>query len=297
MDQRQLEYFVAVAEELNFTRAARRVYAVQSTVSAGIRALERELGTALFHRSTKSVQLTDSGRALLPEARLAIEALDRTRATVDETAAGLRGQVRVGTLSGMKIVDVASLAGDFRNRYPGVRLQVEISPTESTGHIDKIRRDLLDVAFVVAPPTDLCSLWSRTLAEIPFGVLVADSHPFAHRESLTLTDLTGEAFVEMLPGSGSRVLLDRIFRQAGIVRQLAVEVADACAVAEYVAAGLGIAVLPALGTSAALPVRTVPLVEPSLMWQLHVISRPHDTAARPTKAFLDLIPEHTRHHL
>ena len=96
MDDRQLAAFVAVAEELHFTRAAARLFVVQSTLSASIRALEQELGSALFERSTRRVALTAVGEALLPEARRAIDGLDRMRSLAAEDAAGLRGRVRVG---------------------------------------------------------------------------------------------------------------------------------------------------------------------------------------------------------
>src|SRR4051812_1885406 len=93
VEQRQLQFFVAVAEELNFTRAARRTHAVQSTVSASIRALERDLGASLFRRTTTRVALTEAGRALLPEARRALDTLDQARAAVDGVREGLVGSL------------------------------------------------------------------------------------------------------------------------------------------------------------------------------------------------------------
>src|SRR6185312_1819780 len=111
MDTRQLEYFVAVAEELNFTRASVRLFAAQSTVSAGIRSLERELGAAVFDRSTKAVSLTAAGTALLPEARNAIEALDRVRSSVAPGDGGLRGRLRIGTFIGLDAVQLPQVLG------------------------------------------------------------------------------------------------------------------------------------------------------------------------------------------
>lgn len=86
METRQLEYFVAVAEELSFTKAAQRLFAVQSTVSAAIKSLEAELGTTLFDRSTRKVALSSAGSAFLPEAKAAIEAVDRAMAVAQEAA-------------------------------------------------------------------------------------------------------------------------------------------------------------------------------------------------------------------
>jgi DNA-binding transcriptional LysR family regulator len=133
MDSRQLEYFVAVAEELSFTRAAQRLFTVQSTVSAAIRALEADLKVSLFDRSTRRVTLSAAGQALLPEAKAALEALDRARAAVEEASTGLRGSVRIGTLARLGLVDLAALIGAFHQRYPLVDVQVTTSSSGSSG--------------------------------------------------------------------------------------------------------------------------------------------------------------------
>src|SRR5471032_2460506 len=100
MELRQLEYFVAVAEEANFTRAAERVHISQSGVSAQVRQLERELGQPLLDRSGRSVRLTEVGEAVLPFARAALDAADGARLTVDQLAGLVRGQVKVGMVNG-----------------------------------------------------------------------------------------------------------------------------------------------------------------------------------------------------
>lgn len=93
MDSRQLEVFAAVAEERSFTRAAQRLFAAQSTVSASVQALEAELGAPLFERSTRQVALTPVGEAVLVEAQGALDAIDRMRTAAAQSAAGLRGRV------------------------------------------------------------------------------------------------------------------------------------------------------------------------------------------------------------
>src|SRR5919198_245380 len=98
MELRHLATFVAVAEEGSFTRAAGRLHVVQSAVSAAVRALERELGVTLFDRSTHRVELTDAGRALLPEARRTLAAAAAARDAVDQLRGGLRGTVRLGMM-------------------------------------------------------------------------------------------------------------------------------------------------------------------------------------------------------
>src|SRR3954447_11941814 len=107
MQLRQLEYFIAVAEEGSFTRAAARVHVAQPGVSAQVRQLERELGEPLFDRSGRAVRLTEIGAAVLPFARAALEAVDGLRLAVDELAGLMRGRVAVGMITGCGSLDLA----------------------------------------------------------------------------------------------------------------------------------------------------------------------------------------------
>src|SRR3954452_14821031 len=131
VDTRQLEYFVAVADERSFTRAAERVFAAQSTVSAGIQSLERELGAALFERDAHGVRLTDVGEAVLAEARAGIQAVERMRELADR-GGPLRGTVRVGIYTTLPTVALPDIMGDFHRRHPHVDLPLGPSPSGST---------------------------------------------------------------------------------------------------------------------------------------------------------------------
>src|SRR5271165_2552150 len=113
VELRHLEYFVAVAEELSFTRASRRLHVVQSGVSSSIQGLERELGVALFDRDRHRVTLTEAGQALLPEARATLAAAQAAADAVAEATAGLRGTLFVGTMISTGSVDVPALLGRF----------------------------------------------------------------------------------------------------------------------------------------------------------------------------------------
>src|SRR3954466_3144747 len=133
MELRHFEYFVAVAEERSFTKAAVRLHVVQSGVSAVIKSLERELGAPLLERTSKRVALTDAGEALLPRARAALDAAQAARDAVDEVRGGLRGTLRIGTRNGVAEIDVAALLGTFHRTHPGVALQLTVSPRGSVG--------------------------------------------------------------------------------------------------------------------------------------------------------------------
>ena len=279
MDTRQLEYFVAVAEELNFTRAAQRMFAVQSTVSAGIRALERDLGTALFVRSTKSVTLTPAGGVVLPEARRALEAIDRVRSAAAQSAAGIRGRLRVGIFTNIDSLDLPGLFGEFHAAHPLVDLQLGASATGSTGLAEDVRRGRVDVAFMGLPKQDLVGLSVLELAATTFVAVLPAAHPLAGRGSVTLRDLADARFIDTPAGFGNRVVIERAFAEAGVARTVATEVSDLAEVPRFVAADLGIGVVPLLTLRLSPGTVAVPIVAPVVPWQLSVISRPSPSPA------------------
>lgn len=294
MDSRQLEYFVAVAEELSFTRAAQRLFTVQSTVSAAIRALETDLKTTLFDRSTRRVTLSTAGQALLPEAKAALEALDRARAAVEEASAGLRGNIRIGTLARLSTIDLAELLGSFHRKYPLVEVQVATSPTGSTGLADDVRRGRLDVALIGLPKPELGGLDVRDVATVPFVALLPSEHRLAPRTAVRLEQLAGEAFVDMPAGFGNRKMVDRAFEANGTPRRIQIEVPELTTIPDYVRVGLGVAVVPDLELAAKPGVAKVPLEDTGLTWTLSVVTAAGRRPSRAVTALLDLIGESTR---
>lgn len=282
METRLVEYFVAVAEELSFTKAAARVYSSQSTVSAGIRALERELGSSLFTRSTKSVELSSAGHALLPEARSVLDGLERMRGAVTGSGAELRGRVRVGIFTNLPGIDIPALVGGFRARHPLVDLQLTASSTGSTGFADDVRAGRLDLALMGLPRSDLGGLAVHDLLLTRFVAVVPVGHPFAEKASVRLSDLVGERFVDTPAGFGNRVVLDRALAAAGLRREVSTEAPDLGEIPRFVAAGLGVAVIPRLGAEVPGAV-AVSLADP-LDWPLSAVTRPRTTA--PVEALL-----------
>jgi DNA-binding transcriptional LysR family regulator len=290
MDTRQLEYFVAVAEELNFTRAAARMFAVQSTVSAGIQALEKELGTALFVRSTKQVSLTPAGEVVLAETRRTLEALDRVRGAAAESGAGLRGRLRVGIFTNIGVIDLPALFGEFHAQHPLVDLQLGASSAGSTGFADDVRRGRIDVAFMGLPEQDLVGLSSLPLVVTRFVAVLPDDHPLADRASVSLRELADERFIDTPAGFGNRVVIDRAFADAGVTRTVSTEVSDLSEVPRFVAARLGIAVMPVATLAHQPRTVTVQLEQPGVAWLLSVVSRPDPSPA--VEALLRLFARH-----
>jgi DNA-binding transcriptional LysR family regulator len=294
VDSRQLEYFVAVAEELSFTKAAQRLFTVQSTVSAAVRALEADLKTTLFDRSTRRVTLSDAGQALLPEAKAALEALDRARAAVEEASSGLRGSIRIGTLARLRLVNLAELLGAFHHKYPLVEVHVSTSQTGSTGLADDVRHGRLDVALLGLSRPEMFGLEVRDLATVPFVALLPDRHRLARRPALRLEDIAAERFVDMPAGFGNRKIIDRAFDAIGRPRRIQVEVPELTTIPDYVRAGLGVGVVPDLELVDEPGIAKLPLAGVDLTWTLSVATIAGRQPSRAVSALLELIPDAAR---
>jgi DNA-binding transcriptional LysR family regulator len=247
MELRQLEVFVAVAEELSFTRASARLHLVQSGVSSAIKALERDLGAALFDRDRHRVMLTDAGQVLLPEARATLAAAQAARDAVSQAQGGLRGSVTVGTMLSTGSIDLPGLLGRFHRTHPGVTVKLRLPASGSGGLAREVLDGSLDLAVVSLPGAPPAGLTLRPVSEEPLVAVAQPGHPLAVEGSgpATLARLAAEPFIDFPPGWGNRAVADRAFAKAGLDRDVPFEAADFAAVINLVRGGLGVAFLPA----------------------------------------------------
>ncbi len=282
VELRHLEYFVAVAEELSFTRASRRLHVVQSGVSSAIAGLERELGAALFDRDRHTVALTEAGRALLPEARATLAAARVAAEAVAEAAAGLRGTLSVGTMISTGSVDVPGLLGRFHAAHPGVLVRLRVLPGGSAELAREVAGGGLDLALLSLPGEPPAGVTVRQLTQEPLAVICAPEHPLAlaAADGVALDALRAETFIDFPVGWGTRAIVDRAFAVAGIDRLVAFEVADYGTATGLVAHGLGVAFVPATAAARLAGVVQVPTVPP-LIWRIQVATA---TARRPSAA-------------
>ncbi|MFI7341381.1 LysR family transcriptional regulator [Streptomyces sp. NPDC050085] len=292
MELRHLEYFVAVAEEQNFTRAAARLHIVQSAVSAAVKALERELETRLLDRNSKRVLLTDAGRALLPKARIALDAARDAADAVAEVRGGLRGTLRLGTLTSVRLIDLPALLGEFHRRHPGVQLQISVAPSGSRGHVEALTERRLDLALVSLPGPAPAGVALTTLAGSTLDLVVPPDHPLASRTEVEIGELAGLRFIDCPPGYGNRAIADRAFAAAKVPRHVTIEITDIVTTADYVRAGLGIAFVPRFLVGTAHGLAVLPVTGADLHWPLSLAAptdRPPSAAAR---ALTDLLAEY-----
>ncbi|WP_217140008.1 LysR substrate-binding domain-containing protein [Streptomyces sp. AC627_RSS907] len=243
MELRQLQHFVAVAEDRHFTRAAERLLVSQSGLSASIRALERELQSPLFVRTTRRVTLTEAGRALLGEARRILAQVRSAHEAVAAVQGVLRGTLSLGTEQCIAGVPVAGLLAAFRHRHPDV--EIRLRQAGSGELAEEVAAGRLDLAFAYRTQADTDQLRSVSLAGEPMTVLCHPDHRLAADGAvLTPHDLADEVFVDFHPDWGPRRVTDAVFAAAGVRRTVPLEVNDVHGLLDLIDENLGIAVVP-----------------------------------------------------
>ncbi|MCC6867477.1 MAG: LysR family transcriptional regulator [Burkholderiales bacterium] len=241
MDLRQLRYFVAVADTLHFGRAARRLAISQPPLSRQIAALERELGVALFERSTRGVRLTPSGSALLPRARRLLADADTIATGARELARGEVGLLRIGFLAAATFSMLPRLISSFRRARPGVRLVL----TEATSdrQLVALAEASLDAGVLLPPVADPALAWLSLVRE-PLVAALPAGRRWPPR--LALARLAGEPFI-LFPRPAGASLYDLIVNaceRAGFLPRVEQEAVQMSTIVSLVAAGMGVALVP-----------------------------------------------------
>jgi DNA-binding transcriptional LysR family regulator len=241
MELRQLEYFVAVAEEANFTRAAERIRVAQPAVSAQIARLERELGEPLFDRTRREIRLTAAGQAALRHARAALAAVEDVSTAVAELRDLVRGCVSVGTVTAHD-VDMPSLLAQFHRAHPQV--DITLGAANSDVLIEGVRTGRLDAAIVSIGADLPPGLAAEVVTDQPIVAAVGRDDPWHARRSVGLGDLVGRAVIALPVGTGIRHQFDRACAEAGVAVHIAFEASTPHALADLAERGLGVALLP-----------------------------------------------------
>jgi DNA-binding transcriptional LysR family regulator len=294
MELRQLEYFVAVAAELNFSRAAQRIHVVQSALSASVGKLEKELGVELFDRSKRQIALTAPGETFLRHARGVIQTVQMAQSSVEGYRDQLAGTVTLGTLMSWGTLNLAAALEEFRRLNPLVTVHLRQSLTGSAGHLDAIANSQMDLALVSIPSSPSPLVVLHRLTQEPMVFVCESTHPLAHRRRVRTADLDGQDFINFPPGWGIRQRLDANFAAAGIRPNGAYEVADYAIAAELIRHRLATTVLPISAANRFPDLCTVPL-NPPLTWTLSLASAAPETVSRATKALVETITRHIDH--
>ena len=241
MEIRQLEYFVAVAEEANFTRAAERVHISQSGVSAQIRQLERELGTDLIDRSGRAATLTVAGDAALVHAREALASVAAVQRSVDEVTGLIRGRLTVGMVTACTVAPLFEALADLHQARPGVDL--ELVEDNSDRLVERVRSGSMDLALVGVAGATPADLEALTIISEGLAALVPPHHPLADNAAVTLAELAGYPIVCLPQGTGVRTVFDQECAHHGVHADIALQASAPDTVADLAHRGMGVAVL------------------------------------------------------
>lgn len=285
MELRQLEHFRLLAEELHFTRAARRAHVVQSTLSSSIRALERELGEPLFTRGGRRVDLTEAGRALVPAARRALAAAEEGRDAVAAVRGLLRGQLTLGlTQSTLTLIDPPDLLARYHRRHPGVRIRARNNAVPAL--VSATVAGELDLAFVDRPlGPDGHRVHERYLRSDPLVLMVPRGDPLSRRRAVRLAELADRDFVEFRADSALRASIDAACAAAGLRRRICCELDTVADLIDLIGHGMGVSLLPPWPLRLAGD-RVVPVpVDPPIPRDLVVVT-PADRPPSPAAAAL-----------
>jgi DNA-binding transcriptional LysR family regulator len=273
MELRQLEYFLAVAEEANFTRAAERVHISQSGVSAQVRQLERELGHDLLDRSGRTVRLSQVGAAVLPYAQAALDAVANARVAVDQLAGLTRGQVTVGMVSGCALPVLADLLAEYHQRYPGVGIALIEGGSDQL--VEMLGEGRLELALVGSAGDARPGIETALVADEVLVAAVSLDDPLAARKTVTIEALAGQPLVSLPRGTGIRAALDAACAGAHIQPHIALEASALPMVAQLASLGLGVAILPAsTARSCDARLHVLQIVRPQIRSRLELVWKP-----------------------
>jgi LysR family transcriptional activator of glutamate synthase operon len=288
MELRQLRYLVALAEELNFTRAAANEHVAQPALSQQIRRLEDEVGLALVERTTRHVTLTAAGELLVVRARRVLAELEAAGTELEALRGIDTGHVTIGAMHTMGPVDLSVALALFHERHPNVGLTVREQSSEEMAEM--LRVDELDLAFLsVTERVEAHGLGLHQLVSEALVVLLPPNHPLGGRGEVRMADLADERFISFRAGARLRELLFAAGRQAGFEPRVTLESNESQRIRRLVARGLGVAILPRSdGEGPGAEVTVAPLVEPALRRDITLAWREGRRHAPAAAEFLEL---------
>jgi len=290
MELRHLRYFVAVAEELSFTRAAERLHIAQPPLSQQIRQLEEELGVTLLQRGARPIGLTDAGQVLLDRSRALLADLATTVAETRRTGRGLTGRLSIGFAGSAMYVFLPDVINGYREACPNVELALdEMLASEVAAALQERR---IDVGFARPQLPQHARVAQKLLLEEPYLAALPDRHRLAGRKRIALAELADEPFV-LYPLNAGPSVTERIVtacQASGFTPRIVQEVLHLQTAVSLVAAGVGISLVPqaAAQGQARRGVTFIALSPPAPTAPLTVAWR-EDDVSPPLRRFLDVI--------
>ncbi|PUA16953.1 LysR substrate-binding domain-containing protein [Glaciimonas sp. PCH181] len=290
MELRHLRYFLALAEELNFTRAAERLHVSQPPFSLQIRQLEEEVGARLFGRTSRRVQLTPAGQAFLIDTRAILERVDASISRAAAIESGLAGRIELGLSGSHFFGRLPKLIAGYSQAYSDVTISLqELKPAIQ---LEALRERRIDLSISRTPVNDMMLKSIRLWAD-PLMAAVPPGHRLRRRKRLTLRDLRDEPFVMLkLDTSAYAQHIRDCCVQAGFAPRVVHHVSEVAAVLGLVAAGMGVALIPeSLSHIYADKVTVIPLATDEPHSEVYVVQHSEENA-NVTNAFVRFITSH-----
>ena len=272
MELRHLRYFTALAECLNFTRAAERVHVTQSTLSHQIRQLEDEIGRPLFDRVGKRVALSEAGEMFVVFASKALKEVDQGLGLLREATRPMTGTLRIGVTHSFNLRFIPDCVATFLGRNPTVKVIVE--ELEADGIVSKLLAGTLDIGIAYRP-SEPAELWFEPLYNEEMVLVVADTHPLARRKRIRMVELHRQRLVLLPQIFATRAMLDECFAASGAEPVVAAEMNTiapmlSLVVRTDIAAIVARNAVPATPGFSVVPIESpTPVRTPGILWNRH----------------------------
>jgi len=285
MELYQLGYFIEIARQRSFTRAAERLHMAQPALSQQMKNLESELGTALFIRGRKEIQLTAAGKAFLPRAEALLTQAEAAKAIVSDVAQLRGGKLIIAAIPSVRACLLPEVIRSFSRQHEQVELQLIEDSSERVS--ENVESGLADIGFLQLPASK-SAFETRTIISEPFVLLVAKSHSLVKQKEVALKQLATESFI-FYKGRARDTALEAC-RKAGFEPRIACESGELETVRALVAAGLGLAVVPQLATGN-LPktIQAITIREPKMQRQIAAVWQKGSVLSPAAQALLELV--------
>ncbi len=289
METRLLKYFVAVAEELHFGKAAKRLHISQPPLSQQIMKFEDELGESLFLRDRRSVRLTAAGESLLQDARAILKAMDRAKDNLLAAAGGERGHITLGYIGPALNTALPEIIRRFKTTYPNVRFDLQQMGTSQ--QLGAVRTGLIDAGVVRLFRHNTDNLETLLFHQEQYAVIVPAEHPLSGRNSVDMAELAEEPLI-LFPRATHPPLYDewmRNFAECGFTPNIVQEVGTKNAAQALTAAGMGISIVPeSLASEARKGVTFLPLTGHYPALEIYMVTR-QDDISPATRNLLEIV--------
>lgn len=287
MELYQIGYFIEIARQRSFTRAADRLHMAQPALSQQMKNLEAELGTALFIRGRKEIQLTAAGKAFLPRAEALIAQAEAAKAVVSDVAQLRGGKLVIAAIPSVSACLLPEVIHRFSKRHAQVELQLIEDSSERVA--DCVESGLADIGFLQLPASK-SAFKTQTIITEPFVLLVSKTHFLSTQKAVSLRQLAAESFI-FYKGRARDTALESC-RKAGFEPHIVCESGELGTVRALVAAGLGLAVVPRLAADN-LPasIRTVAIREPKMQRQIAAVWQKGSVLSPAAATLLNLATE------